>query len=98
MPDLAECRARIDRIDTQIRELFLERMETAEKIGTYKASRGMPVLDARREQEKIDSVRAAMPTPFLADGAERIIRLLMELSRMEQETLPDQKGREEPSL
>ncbi len=91
-------RKEMDRIDAELLKLFLERMETAEKIGTYKASRGMPVLDARREQEKIDSVRAAMPTPFLADGAERIIRLLMELSRMEQEALPDQKGREEPSL
>lgn len=87
MSEMDTYRLEMDRIDAEILKLFEERMETAKKIGSYKASRGMPVLDARREQEKIDALRAASSSPDLADGAEQLFRLLMALSRKAQQEL-----------
>ena len=48
MKDLNELRREIDGIDRELVKLFEKRMEVSAQIGAYKASRGMPVLDAAR--------------------------------------------------
>ena len=54
--ELSDYRAQIDRIDAELLQLFAERMQTAAGIAAYKKSHGLPVLDAGREREKLDSI------------------------------------------
>ena len=53
MPDLKDCRRRIDAIDDQIVRLFEERMKISEQVATYKIRKRMKVRDPKREQEII---------------------------------------------
>ena len=64
--DIQELRGEIDSIDDQLIRLFVQRMAVASRIAEYKKARGLPVLDARREQEKLDAV-AAKAGPAMAD-------------------------------
>ena len=51
--DLSEYREQIDGIDRELLRLFCERMETSAGIAAYKKANGLPVLDPRREREKL---------------------------------------------
>ena len=67
--DIQELRGKIDAIDDQLVKLFAQRMAVAAQIADYKKGRGLPVLDARREQEKLDAVlRAAQLAPSACNG------------------------------
>ena len=70
--ELTELRAQIDAIDTQLVDLFLQRMEVSAAIGDYKKQRNLPVLVPAREQEKLRALEA------LAPGMERDVRGLYE--------------------
>ena len=50
--DLQELRRRIDRIDDELVRLFAERMDVAAEVAAYNKEKGLPVLDASREQAK----------------------------------------------
>ena len=63
MSQLDEYRKRLDAIDGGLVELFLRRNEITGKIGEYKRAAGMPVLDAGRERQVIDSRTALAATP-----------------------------------
>lgn len=54
---LSAVREEIDRIDKQLLPLFLERMNCSEKVAEIKQQAGIPVLNAKREQEILDRVR-----------------------------------------
>ena len=56
--DLAESRKKIDEIDKEIVRLFQKRMGVATDVAAYKRSTGKKVLDPKREEEKIESLRA----------------------------------------
>ncbi len=56
--ELSELRAQIDTIDRQLIELLEKRMDVAAGVAAYKAGRGLPVLDAARETEKLAAVEA----------------------------------------
>ena len=53
--NLDELRLEIDKIDDQLIKLFQERMEVSAKIAEYKRENNLPVLDPKREREKISS-------------------------------------------
>ena len=57
MKELSEIRAEIDKIDTQLIELFKQRMDCAKEVGIYKKANGTPVLNQERENEILDSNR-----------------------------------------
>lgn len=80
MPNLTECRERLDRIDTRISELFLERMDVARDVAAYKLEHGMPVLDRTREQDIVHRAMDRVP-PELASYAAEIQETLMAASR-----------------
>lgn len=80
MPDIAEVRARITDIDTQIMGLFKERMEASADIAACKRALGKPVFDRARERENIARV-SALVGPELATYATVIEQVLMEASR-----------------
>lgn len=49
--DSQDIRKKIDGIDTQIAELFFQRMELAAQIAKYKKEHDLPVMNAERERE-----------------------------------------------
>lgn len=48
--NLEECRAKIDGIDNQILQLFIERMKIVSQIARYKAEHHLSTLNSNREQ------------------------------------------------
>jgi chorismate mutase/prephenate dehydratase len=84
MKDLSELRREIDGIDCELVKLFEKRMDISAQIGAYKASRGMPVLDASREEEKVAAVRALASSEKNADYAEQLFRAIFLISRSAQ--------------
>lgn len=52
---MKQYRKEIDQIDGKIAALLEQRLDLAAEIGKYKQSRGLPVLDEKREREKIDT-------------------------------------------
>lgn len=84
--ELNELRLRIDAVDAQLTELLTQRMDIAEKIGLWKWEHGLPVLDARREQEKLDAICQTAPDD-MAQDLRAIYSLLFELSRARQDAI-----------
>lgn len=56
--DLLDLRKEIDKIDEQLIPLLLKRMSISEQVARYKVERGIPVLNAEREQQILDNVAA----------------------------------------
>ena len=54
--ELTEFRKEIDQIDQDIVELFKRRMAVCREVADFKKQNGIPVLDSRREAEKLDAV------------------------------------------
>lgn len=78
--DIAELRKEIDLIDDQLTALFAQRMNTASKIAAYKKENHLPVLDARREREKLSDILRKTPED-IRSYASVLYSLLFELSR-----------------
>lgn len=78
--DLKDYRQQMDDIDDQMIRLFRQRMETAGKIAEYKKEKGLPVLDAGREREKMSALCAKMP-PEMRNYTSVLYSSLFELSR-----------------
>lgn len=51
MDKLVEYRTEIEKLDSEIAELLVKRMELSKKIGTYKKENGLQIFDAKREEE-----------------------------------------------
>ena len=56
--DLLSLRKQIDEIDDQLIPLLMKRMDIAKEVAAYKVEHSIPVLNAEREQEILDSVAA----------------------------------------
>ena len=54
--ELSEIRARIDSVDDQLLNLFLERMDLAEEVAKYKNEHNLPILNKTREREVLANV------------------------------------------
>ena len=54
--DLLSLRNQIDEIDSQLIPLLMKRMDIAKEVAAYKIEHGIPVLNAEREQQILDSV------------------------------------------
>ena len=77
---LEEYREKIDAVDEKLVALFAERMELSRAIAEYKKENGLPVLDASREKEKLESAAERSPAE-LREYTRRLYTLLFELSR-----------------
>ena len=87
--DLSEIRHKIDTVDDQLLELFLQRMALAEDVARYKKANGLPILNTAREQEVLDKVSAN--AGMQAERACRLFETLFALSRDRQEELLAEK-------
>ena len=51
--ELEEARKNIDKIDNEMRMLFIKRLEEVNKVIRYKKEHNLPILDVSREKEVI---------------------------------------------
>lgn len=77
--ELNELRGQIDRIDDQMLQLFLERMDTAEQIAEYKKAHDLPILNRQREREILAEIGEKSGKMELY--GHRFFANIMELSR-----------------
>ena len=89
--DLDALRGEINRIDDDIVRLFGERMEVAGEIAAYKKANGLPVLDMKREREKLADVQKKAEAKF-SSYTGSLYSLLFELSRAYQEKVLDSEN------
>ena len=69
--NLEQMRQDIDKIDSQITDLFRTRMETSLEIAKYKKEHQIPVLNDNREKEVLHKVSEQIGEPF--DGYARLL-------------------------
>ena len=91
MQDLSAIRERINRIDSDISKLFLERMEVSADVAEYKRMTGKPIYDPERERANIAAASQRVP-PELSAYAASIQSILMEASRDAQHRVLEQRS------
>lgn len=87
MQDLQETRKALDAVDREIVRLFEMRMALAGDVAAYKLAHGLPVLDASREEQVLDSRCGMLGDARLAPAVRELFVKIMALSRAEQERL-----------
>ena len=83
MDELKELRNDIDHIDRQIVELFRQRMDVTHRVGEYKATHGIPVLDQNREREVLMN-KGELAGEELRPAVITLYQTIMSLSRRQQ--------------
>ena len=78
--DLKEIRNQLDTIDDQMIALFSQRMQLVAKVAAYKKEKGMPILDAGREQQIIDRL-AEKAGKDMAEDTAQLYQMIFSLSR-----------------
>ena len=78
--ELNNYREHLDTIDKELLRLFIERMAIAGEIAQWKQQNSMPVLDLRREKEKLRAMEEMSPQD-LKEYSVSLFSLMMELSR-----------------
>ena len=83
--ELSEIREKVDAVDDQLLELFLERMRLSEEVAAYKNANRLPILNRQREREILAKVteRAGDKERY----AYHLYSTLFELSRSRQAEL-----------
>ena len=84
MSELDVLRGAIDEVDRQIVALFERRMAVTQRVGEYKQSQGIPVLDAGREREVIADKMACLTNPELKTDVALLYQTIMGISRRQQ--------------
>ncbi len=81
MTDLQELRKQLDHIDSQIVELYEERMDVCKQVAEFKIGTGRKVFDKQREEEKIKTVKSLTHNEFNSRGVEELFEQIMSMSR-----------------
>lgn len=81
--ELSEYRKKIDEIDAELLALFTKRMDVAAEIAEYKQEKRLPVLDLKREKQKLHEIEE-QSREELSDYSFTLFSVLMELSRSRQ--------------
>ena len=89
--DLQEYRNKIDEIDRQLVELFIERMKTSADIADYKSANYLPVLDKGRERELLLKIAELCGEEYENYGV-RLYQQILELSKTYQHHRIDGKS------
>ncbi|MBQ4045210.1 MAG: chorismate mutase [Lachnospiraceae bacterium] len=79
--ELEAVRLELDRVDREIVALYKKRMELSASVARIKRQAGRPVLDARREEEKIKAVTGLVESDMDKENVEELFRFLMSASR-----------------
>lgn len=84
---LQEARKIINEVDTQMADLFVQRMRAAEMVAQYKKEHGMPILDTQREEAVIRNGSARVEDETLRAYYIDFMRDTMAVSRRYQQRL-----------
>jgi Prephenate dehydratase len=84
---LNKIRKEIDRIDSELIPLFVERMRCSEKVAEIKRAEGIPILDKEREKKVIEKVRGKAEE--FGDAASVLYAAMMSISRARQHHILD---------
>lgn len=87
MNELELLRKQIDEIDQEICLLFKKRMGVVKKIGEYKKSNSLDVLDASREEIVLENARKRIENEELIEYYLELVKSLMDISKKYQKTL-----------
>ncbi len=90
-------REKLDQIDAEILRLFTERMDVAGEIAGRKKENSLPVLDVRREREKLRAVEEASREE-MKDYSYTLFSMLLELSRCYQNRLMNRQSDETEAI
>ncbi len=77
---LQECRCKIDSIDQQLVQLFVQRMHLSGKIAAYKKENNLPINVPAREREILQQITKDIE-PDMANYTRVLYSMLFELSR-----------------
>ena len=83
---LQTLRKDINAIDDELVKLFIQRMETAGKIGSLKKEAGLPVLNVKREEEVKARLTENVPEAF-KESIDKLYDAIFSVSREYQESL-----------
>ncbi len=89
MDKLNEARKSINEIDREMARLFEKRMQAAEIVAEHKRSTGMPIYDAKREEEVIRNNAGVIQNSTYREYYINFITDVMKLSRAYQTRLLD---------
>ena len=78
--ELSQLRDEIDKIDSNLVELFVQRMQISKKIADYKKENKLPIYVPNREREKLQNV-ALQAGPEMDNYTRVLYSMLFELSR-----------------
>jgi monofunctional chorismate mutase len=78
---MREYRLRIDAIDLQMKNLFLERMDIVKKIAEEKKAKGLAILNPEREREIIDRLTVNIEDRLIFELYEKFLVHIMDLSK-----------------
>lgn len=84
--DQKDFREQIDLIDDEFVKLFAKRMEVSSKIAQFKKEKSLPVLDVKRERDKLKAVVDSSPDD-IKEYTSVLYSLMFELSRSYQNKL-----------
>ena len=88
--ELEQYREELNRLDNQITELIVKRLEVAERIARFKAARNMEVYQPEREKAVLARLRERVP-PRHQDRLEALYGSIFEISRGVQEEILRQR-------
>ena len=83
--EISQLRRELDEVDRELVALFERRMEISREVAAYKRGRGLPVLDAAREEQVLQSRQEMLRDGRLAAGCRALFQEIMRLSREEQD-------------
>lgn len=83
--ELLSYRNELDVIDAQIVHLFEERLEICDKIAEYKRLNNLPILDEKREHDKLLAIENMVEDERNESLTVELFEKIMELSKIRQE-------------
>lgn len=89
--ELSDIRKEIDKIDSKLLPLFLERMKLSAEAVKYKKEHSLPILSKTRENEILERVMSE--SGDMEQYSHRLYMMIFELSRAYQATLSERKSR-----
>ena len=95
--ELSEIREKIDAVDEQLLDLFLQRMDLSDEVAAYKNAHHLPILN--KERERAILAKVTEKSGERERYAYHLFSTLFELARSRQaELISHQGGRPSPRL
>lgn len=74
-------RSKLNEIDKNMLDIFIERLKVVEEIGKYKKNHNIKILDQQRENEIISKGLSKIENPDYREYYKKFIELLMDISK-----------------